>query len=131
MVAEEESLIEDYERMRDGIIQSHADVELDPEADEEIHVENDEQAERKKYLEDLEQDDNVKKLKQQWKEAHPNDNIKTYKKLYIHGKIDKLPWETIPDTKNRFFYKEEIEGRNYVQNEEQGNNSLWKDINKK
>ena len=131
VVAEEESLIEDYERMRDGIIQSHADVELDPEADEEIHVENDEQAERKKYLEDLEQDDNVKKLKQQWKEAHPNDNIKTYKKLYIHGKIDKLPWETIPDTKNRFFYKEEIEGRNYVQNEEQGNNSLWKDINKK
>ena len=106
------------------------EVNIDPEADEEIHTETEEQEKRKQYVEELDQQEDYKKAKQKWKEDHPDDNLKTYKKLYIHGKIDKLPWvETVPDTRNKFFYKEELEHK-YVQNEEQGNNSLWKDIKK-
>ena len=111
-----------------GTAQSVESIEVPSDEDEEIIATGIEQAKRKALIDELDDQEEYKKLKQQWKEDHPDDNIKTYKKLYIHGKIDKLPWLDIPNTKNRFFYREELDG--YVQNAEQGESSLWKDINK-
>ena len=39
------------------------------------------------YLDSLE---NWRDAKQMWKEANPHENLKTYKKAYIRGFIDKL-----------------------------------------
>jgi len=52
--------------------------------------------------------------KTSWKEDHPEETLKHYKNLYIHGKIDKLPWE-----------KDE-----YQQNAEQSKDSLFNKLNK-
>jgi hypothetical protein len=49
-----------------------------------------------------------------WKEDNPEETLKHYKNLYIHGKIDKLPWE-----------KDE-----YQQNAEQSEDSLFNKLNK-
>ena len=61
--------------------------------------------------------DSIKDAKQSWKQLHPKEDLKTYKNLYIKGKIDTLPW------------LRDSEG--YVQNQEQGDTSLWKDIDNK
>ena len=68
------------------------------------------------YLDSLE---SWSSAKTQWKEANPHENLKTYKKAYIKGFIDKLPWE-------EYLPEERTEG--YVQNEEQNDESLWKRI---
>ena len=68
------------------------------------------------YLDSLE---NWRDAKQMWKEANPHENLKTYKKAYIRGFIDKLPWE-------EYLPEERTEG--YVQNEEQNDDSIWKRI---
>ena len=49
-----------------------------------------------------------------WKEDNPEETLKHYKNLYIHGKIDKLPWE-----------KDE-----YQQNAEQSEESLFNKLKK-
>ena len=69
------------------------------------------------YLDSLE---DWRDAKQLWKEANPHENLKTYKKAYIKGFIDKLPWEE---------YITRTEG--YVQNEEQNDDSIWKRISDK
>ena len=103
------------------------------ESDEIPADETPEESERRKVYEELDENESVKNLKQQWKADHPNENLKIYKRLYIQGKIDELPWlgkgNTIPNTKNRMFYPEELE-TNYKQNSEQDENSLWNKINK-
>jgi hypothetical protein len=33
--------------------------------------------------------------KKQWKETHPDETLKEYKRKYIRGLIDKLPWEEL------------------------------------
>lgn len=71
------------------------------------------------YLDSL---DNWRDAKQMWKEANPHENLKTYKKAYIKGFIDKLPWE-------EYLPEERTEG--YVQNEEQNDDSIWKRISDK
>ena len=63
---------------------------------------------RRETYEELDTNESVKDLKQQWKTDNPEENLKLYKKLYIQGKIDNLPW---------------LEG--YVQNSEQSPDSLW------
>jgi hypothetical protein len=73
-----------------------------------------EQKKRKDYIDQQELKEDVKTLKQQWKTDNPDENLKMYKKLYIHGRIDSLPW--IP------------EDNTYVQNGEQSNTSIWKNI---
>jgi hypothetical protein len=72
-----------------------------------------EEAERRKVFDELMQVDTVKDAKQQWKAENPNENLKTYKRLYIKGKIENLPWL-----------------ESYEQNSEQNENSLWNKINK-
>jgi len=39
--------------------------------------------------------DNDKEAMRQWKEANPNDTIKHQRDLLEHGKIDRLPWDTL------------------------------------
>ena len=50
-------------------------------------------AEREKLYNEKEKDENFKLSKTEWKEANPNETLKHYKRLYIHGVIDSLPWE--------------------------------------
>jgi hypothetical protein len=107
---------EEVEVQPDEVQPKETEVKIDPEADEEIHIETEEQRQRKEYIEEQELRDDIKTLKQQWKAEHPNENLKMYKKLYIHGRINSLPW--IPE-----------EG--YVQNAEQSNDSIWKEIRDK
>ena len=73
-------------------------------------------ADEVEYLDSLE---NWRDAKQMWKEANPHENLKTYKRAYIRGFIDKLPWE-------EYLPEERTEG--YVQNEEQNEDSIWKRI---
>ena len=82
------------------------------------------------YLDSLESWSNAKQL---WKEAHPHENLKTYKKAYIRGFIDKLPWEEyLPEEvfEDKEFVEDHIpRTEGYVQNEEQENEgSIWKRI---
>jgi peptidoglycan hydrolase-like protein with peptidoglycan-binding domain len=126
----EEDVVEDYERMREAINDSSVqqwetveeterqipDATIEAEPDGEILIETEEQRQRKEYIEEQELREDIKTLKQKWKAEHPNENLKMYKKLYIHGRINSLPW--IPD-----------EG--YVQNAEQTNDSIWKEIRDK
>jgi len=104
---------------------------------------------RKKIIEEQEDDPKWNEAKYQWKNKNPNQTLKFFKNLYIEGKIDKLPWEdyvnendyivkegTVQKTmhKEHSFEKPQYttvsypEG--YIQNEEQSESSLWKKINK-
>ena len=83
------------------------------ESDEIPADETPEESERRRVYEELDENESVKNLKQQWKARHPNENLKIYKRLYIQGKIENLPWLD-----------------SYVQNSEQDENSLWNKINK-
>ena len=98
---------------KDVILDDQEDQKKITEFSEEL---SQQRAEEVEYLEGL---DNWTKAKQMWKEANPHENLKTYKKAYIKGFIDKLPWE-------EYLPEERTEG--YVQNEEQNEDSIWKRI---
>ena len=99
---------------------------------------------RKAIVEQLDEDvhwDNAKKL---WKEDHPNKTIKEQKLLYINGVIDNLPWEDYlsdnsEKSKKKILSNEreqstdsqanrQITSASYVQNGEQTESSIWKQI---
>jgi peptidoglycan hydrolase-like protein with peptidoglycan-binding domain len=73
--------------------------------------------------------------KQKWKDENPNHTLKFYKRLYLEGKLDKLPWEDYVNDKN-YIVKEgttqvtKTREEGYIQNEEQSDSSLWKKINR-
>ena len=77
--------------------------------------ESQEQKQRREHIDLLEADASIAERKRQWKNDNPNENLKSWKTLYIQGRIDKLPW--VPD-----------EG--YVQNSEQSDDTLWKRLKK-
>ena len=52
-----------------------------------------EEEQRRIDYEEKEKDETFAKSKTEWKTANPNETLKIWKKLYIQGKIDKLPWE--------------------------------------
>ena len=54
---------------------------------------NDEQKRRKEELDLKEQDVNYQSAKQRWKADNPDKTIKQQKDRYIHGTIDRLPWD--------------------------------------
>lgn len=49
--------------------------------------------EREQQYNEKEKDEVFKDKKARWKAENPNETLKHYKKLYIHGVIDSLPWE--------------------------------------
>ena len=57
--------------------------------------------------------------KRKWKEENPNQNLKDWKHAYITGRIEELPWARY------------VEEGQYVQNSEQGENSVWNKIQNK
>ena len=71
---------------------------------------------RREYLDALEADASIAERKRQWKLDNPDENLKSWKTLYIQGRIDKLPW--VPDEDG------------YVQNGEQSDNTIWKRLKK-
>ena len=71
---------------------------------------------RREYLDALEADASIAERKRQWKLDNPDENLKSWKTLYIQGRIDKLPW--VPDDDG------------YVQNGEQSDNTIWKRLKK-
>jgi hypothetical protein len=79
----------------------------------------------KKYTEEQLDEPKWDDAKQRWKDENPNETLKDQKLKYLHGVIDKLPWEeylTKPDlTKN-------VTQTGYIQNEEQSSNTKWKPI---
>jgi hypothetical protein len=62
---------------------------------------------------EIENNNENKLAKIQWKQDHPDLTIKEFKEAYINGEIEKLPWE------------------GYVQNSEQSEDSIWQRIRKK
>lgn len=96
-----------------GLADSRPIIE-EPEADSSVpgtgHEERDSELERSRELEELENSEEYKSAKQRWKEENPDKTIKEFKEAYIQGRIKELPWE------------------GYVQNAEQGTNSIWQRI---
>jgi hypothetical protein len=62
--------------------------------------------------------------RQQWKTANPDQTLKHYKKLYIAGVIDSLPWEdgTVDDNYNS--------NEGYTQNAEQSDSTMFNKLKK-
>ena len=85
-----------------GVLESGSVETLEPIQDREI-----EYAEKEK-----DQSFNINKTS--WKKQHPKETIKFHKTLYIKGLIDELPWER----------------KEYIQNAEQNENSLFNRLNK-
>ena len=72
-------------------------------------------ADQKKRAEEvalLEEEESFKEAKKAWKVDHPEQRLKYWKDQYIKGKVNELPWSE------------------YVQNDEQSENSLWNKIGK-
>ena len=93
---------------------------------------------RTKELENQENDNIWNAAKRSWKEDHPNQNVKAFKKLYITGEIDNLPWESYISQrpyimkergqqleKNKPDQPSQPDNFRYIQNEEQDNNTIW------
>ena len=66
--------------------------------------------------------------KQRWKDDHPTETLKDSKMKYLHGIIDKLPWE---DYLLEPHLTEPKEENGYIQNQEQTEKSIWKNIGDK
>jgi hypothetical protein len=75
-----------------------------------------EQKQRREHVDLLEADASIAERKRYWKDHNPNENLKSWKTLYIQGRIDKLPW--VPDEQG------------YVQNSEQSDDTIWKRLKK-
>jgi hypothetical protein len=90
---------------------------------------------RSKELKVQETDEEWVTAKQAWKDEHPNLTLKSFKQMYIDGKIDELPWEKyktknfIAKEGNVQVKKETLEANEgYIQNQEQSESSIWKKI---
>jgi len=66
--------------------------------------------------------------KQRWKDDHPTETLKDSKIKYLHGIIDKLPWE---DYLLEPHLAEPKKENGYIQNQEQTEKSIWKNIGDK
>ena len=114
-----------------------------------VTEESTEVLERKKVIEEQEEDPDWNEAKQRWKNDNPNQTLKFFKNLFIEGKIDKLPWEDYINKKDyivkegtvqKTMHKEDSVEKpqyttvsypeGYIQNAEQNESSLWKKINK-
>lgn len=78
---------------------------------------NREQKNREELLQEYEAHDAWKNAKKLWKEQNPGLNLKAFKDDYINGVIDELPWAQYVEYNT-----------DYIQNSEQGPDSLWKRI---
>ena len=90
-------------------------------------------------LSELEKTDEWTNAKNAWKSENPTLSLKFFKDLYLEGKIDELPWEKhLP--KKSYIMKDNGKqvtkttsvspnaNVGYIQNEEQKQSSIWKNI---
>ena len=90
-------------------------------------------------LSELEKTDEWTNAKNAWKSENPTLSLKFFKDLYLEGKIDELPWEKhLP--KKSYIMKDNGKqvtkttsvspnaNIGYIQNEEQQQSSIWKNI---
>ncbi len=76
-------------------------------------------------LDELDEHPTWQDAKQRWKDDHPDETLKDYKLKYLHGIINKLPWED-------YVSEPEVpEQSGYIQNQEQNENSIWNRIGNK
>ena len=92
---------------------------------EEKEEEPEEHKERREKIEKKEkEDDAYKEAKRQYKDDHPNQNLKFWKDQYIQGKVENVPWDIT-------YIARDESGKQftgYIQNSEQDENSLWQKI---
>lgn len=60
---------------------------------EKLEVSEEFKNEREALYNEKEQDEEFVNKKTEWKADNPDETLKHYKKLYVHGVIDSLPWE--------------------------------------
>jgi hypothetical protein len=95
-----------------GIDSKKKDIELLEESEEDEVLE-----ERKVQWQVKESDISLAEAKAKWKASHPDETIKFYKTLFLKGKIDILPWESLLNKR--------AEETGYIQNSEQNERTLF------
>ena len=113
---------------------------LDKEFDEEPQKKSIESSEelknaREEELKQQDEDEEWSTAKQEWKTEHPGMKLKQFKQMYVDGLIDELPWAKYATKKNFISKEGSVQKQNtttegYIQNAEQNDESIWKNINK-
>ncbi len=113
---------------------------LDKEFDEEPQKKSIESSEelknaREEELKQQDEDEEWSTAKQEWKTEHPGMKLKQFKQMYVDGLIDELPWAKYATKKNFISKEGSVQKQNtttegYIQNAEQNDESIWKNISK-
>jgi len=113
---------------------------LDKEFDEELQKKSIESSEelknaREEELKQQDEDEEWSTAKQEWKTEHPGMKLKQFKQMYVDGLIDELPWAKYATKKNFISKEGSVQKQNtttegYIQNAEQNDESIWKNISK-
>jgi hypothetical protein len=124
-----EKLLPDSDRLTpEQIAEPYIDVKLAKEVQKKNIESSEELRLTEEQLDELDKHPAWNAAKQRWKEDHPDATLKEYKTKYLHGIINKLPWED-------YLIEQEVskieEEKGYIQNQEQNENSIWKRIGDK
>jgi hypothetical protein len=103
-------------------------VNIEPEPQKKSIESSDELRLTEEQLDELDKHPAWQDAKQRWKHDHPDATLKEYKLKYLHGIINKLPWEDYLKEPQSPSPKEDT---GYIQNQEQNENSIWKRIGDK
>ena len=127
------SILEQTEVQPDGltpeqIAEPYINVEPEEEVQKKSIESSDELRLTEEQLDELDDHPSWNDAKQRWKEDHPDETLKEYKTKYLHGIINKLPWE---DYLLEPHLSEVSEQKGYIQNQEQNKNSIWNRIGDK
>ena len=79
-------------------------------------------------INELDQHPEWSEAKRKWKDENPNLTIKAFKEKYLLGEIDSFPWETYLDKEDSSDSIKTTVDSGYIQNEEQKQSTLWKNI---
>jgi len=90
---------------------------------------------REEELKQQDEDEEWSTAKQEWKTEHPGMKLKQFKQMYVDGLIDELPWAKYATKKNFISKEGSVQKQNtttegYIQNAEQNDESIWKNISK-
>lgn len=110
------------------IAQPYIDTEPEEEPQKKSIESSDELRLTEEQLDELDQHPAWQDAKQRWKDDNPDATLKEYKLKYLHGIINKLPWE---DYLKEPQSPDPNEDTGYIQNQEQNENSIWKRIGDK
>jgi PAS domain-containing protein len=124
-----EELLPDQDKLTpEQIAEPYIDVEPEKEVQKKSIESSEELRLTEEQLDELDKHPAWHAAKQRWKEDHPDATLKEYKTKYLHGIINKLPWED-------YLIEQEVskteEEKGYIQNQEQNENSIWKRIGDK